>query len=245
MNRRNLRNSAADDQSVDRTAAVIEEIERSHDKNENRELYTVRECANLCGSQAAGQCRVFGCGWYNANRRQLQYYGKGYLSNSTICQITADSVTSDLNYLVSQSMVSSSCINLLNAPRQIKCYEDVMFGIVEAFNVIDADTDTVLIPFLPVRQSICGSKTLNIEVTVNACVDSVNITLFNVNKRVGFRTTAILNTTVPGPYTLFGMNGTGDFNGQRLPFGNYTLFATPDGNYNKTRTRGFFINPSC
>jgi hypothetical protein len=153
--------------------------------------------------------------------------------------MTSNSINSDLNYLVQQRMVSSTCIALLQAPRKIECFEDVMFGIIEQFTVIDAESDTILIPYLHARRDICGLKALNIEVLVNPCVESLNITL--VNKKAGYRATVVHDTTAPGPYTLFGMNGVGDFKGQRLPFGNYTLEATPDGNYNKMRDRRFFL----
>ena len=139
-------------------------------------------------------------------------------------------------------MVSSSCIALLKAPRIVECYEDVMHGIIEQFTIIDSDSDTILIPFLHARRDICGLKPLNIEVFVNPCVASLSITL--ENKKAGFRTSVALNTTVPGPYTLFGMNGIGDYKGRRLPIGNYTLDATPDGIKSKTRSRQFYLG-SC
>ena len=166
LNRRNLRSSETVDQSVDITINFIQELEQSNDNNGDRELASASYCADQCVRKA--YCFAFGClGYGSTKRRQLQNYGKGYLSNSTYCRTTADSVNSDLNYLVSQNMVSSSCIALLKAPRIVECYEDVMFGIIEKFSIIDAGTDTALIPFLHARQEICGMKPLNIEVFVN------------------------------------------------------------------------------
>ena len=243
LNRRNLRSSSgADDQPVDLTIASIQEAEQIYVNNGDRELAeSLAYCTNQCQTHAKGFCYVSGCAWYNAKRRQLQNYAKGFLSNSTYCQITSDSITSDLNYLVSQSMVSSSCIALLNAPRKLECYEDVMYGIVDSFKVIDADIDTALISFLNARQTICNINAFNFQVTVNPCVNSVNITLYN--RRAKYHASVVRNTTVPGPFTIFGMNGTSstNFNGGPIPLGNFTIEATPNGNTNKTRVRNFII----
>ncbi len=237
LNRRNLRSS--DLTYVDRPIDSFQEITPA-----GRDLQAVGSpayCKEECRGQAAGHCRVTRCGWYN-NQRRLQNYGKGFLSNSTLCRTTADSINSDLNLLVSDNMVSSTCIALLNAPRKLECYEEVMNGIIEEFTVITADTDSILIPYLHARMTICGLSALNFEVEVNPCVESVTIKL--VNKVAGYRTTVILDTTVPGPYTLFGMNGSSDYKGVHLPFGNFTIDATPDGDFNKTRSRKFYLD-SC
>ena len=243
LNRRNLRSSTIVENSV-HPIDIVHEIDQSYGSNDkDRNLqHTASYCRDQCRGMATGYCTAVGCSSYNKKRRQLQNYGKGFASNSTLCRTTADSISSDLDYLVSQSMVSSSCVALLQAPRTMECYEDVMYGIIEQFTIIDADTDTVLVPYLHARRTICGSAALNIEVLVNPCVASVNITL--VNKKAGYRATVVYDTTVPGPYTLFGMNGVGDFKGEHLPFGNYTLDGTPDGNFNKTRSRMFYLD-SC
>jgi hypothetical protein len=116
-----------------------------------------------------------------------------------------------------------------------------MFGIVDAFKVIDATTDTELIPFLDARETICNISAFNFQVLVNPCVNSVNITLYN--RKANYRASVVRNTTLPGTYTLFGMAGTGTKNylGRQIPLGNYTLEATPDGFTNKLRARNFMI----
>ena len=234
LNRRNLRSSELTyvDRPIDSFHEIIPAV---------RDLYVVGSpgyCKEECRGWAAGECRATSCGWYNKKRR-LQHYGKGFLSNSTLCRTTADSINSDLNLLVSDNMVSSTCIALLNAPRKIECYEEVMNGIIEGFTVIAADTDSILIPFLHARKTICGLSPLNFEVKVNPCVETVTMKL--VNKMAGYATTVTLDTTVPGPYTIFGMNGKNDYEGVHLPMGNFTLDATPDGNFNKTRSRNFYL----
>ena len=244
LNRRNLRSNSVE--KVDRPMDKLHVIDHSDNNNndEDRHLQfvgTASYCRDECRGYATGHCYKTGCGWYNNKRRQLQNYGKGFASNSTLCRTTADSISSDLDYIMSQSLVSSSCVALLQAPRKIECFEDVMYGIVDAFKVIDADTDTALVSFLNARQTICNTNAFNFQVLVNSCVNSVNITLYN--RKANYYSTVIRNTTIPGPYTLFGMNGTStkNFDGQQIPLGNFTIEATPDGYTNKTRVRNFFI----
>jgi hypothetical protein len=242
LNRRNLRSSATVDGTVDRPIDYIQEIEQNYDNAGDRDLQAFGSqayCKDECRGYVSGQCWKSGCTWYN-KRRQLQKYGKGFLSNSTFCRSTADSINSDLEYLVNQSMVSSSCIALLQAQRRIECFEDVMYGIVDAFRVIDADTDTKkLISFFGARQTICNISAFNFQVNVNPCVNSINITLYN--RKENFYSSVVRDATVPGPYTLFGSTGTNNYNGESIPLGDYTIEATPDGNTNKTRVRSFVI----
>lgn len=243
LNRRKLRSGKTLDQAVDLPINYIQDVEQAFHINEDRELYTFGSaayCKDECRLVASGYCWKSGCTWYN-KRRQMQNYGKGFLSNSTSCRTTADSISSDLAYLVNQSMVSSSCMALLKAPRTIECFEDVMYGIVEAFKVVDATTDTLMIPFLDARQTICNINSFNFQVSVNPCVNSVNITFYN--RKANYYRSVIRDTTVTGKYTLFGMVGTSreNFNGEAIPLGNYTIEATPDGNTNKTRVRNFFV----
>ena len=240
LNRRNLRSGATLDQIVDRPIDYIQEIDSNEGDRELQAFGSPAYCQNECRYVASGYCYKSGCHWYNKGRR-LQNYGKGFLSNSTYCRTTADSIESDLHYLVNQSMVSSSCIALLQAPRKIECFEDVMFGIVEAFKVVDADSDTLLIKFLDARQTICNINAFNFQVSVNPCVSSVNITLYN--RKARYTASVVRDTTVKPPFTLFGMVGssTKDFNGTALPLGNYTIEATPDGYTNKMRVRNFMI----
>ena len=234
LSRRNLRSSDGD--LMDRPVHFIHEADQSFDNEEDRELNSREYCKNVCGLQT--QCYATGCLWYN---RRLQNYGKGFLSNSTLCQRTADAINLDLDYLAKQAMVSSTCIALLQAPRALECFEEVMFGIVDAFKVIDATTDTELVSFLDARQVICNMPSFNFQVLVNPCVNSVNITMYN--KKANYRASVVRDTTKLGTFTLFGMAGTGtkDYLGKSLPLGNYTIEATPDGFLNKLRPRNFMI----
>lgn len=241
LNRRNLR-SIVD--HVDRQIDFTNEMDQTnYDSGEDRDLQafgSAAYCKDECRGVVSGYCHKSGCTWYN-KRRRLQNYGKGFLSNSTLCQTTSDSINSDLDFLVNQTMISSTCIALLQTPRKLECFEDVMFGIVDAFKVIDAGSDTELIPFLDARQTICNINAFNFQVLVNPCVKSVNITLYN--KKANYHASVVRDTTKPGTWTLFGMAGNGkkDYLGKTIPLGNYTLEATPDGFTNKLRARNFMI----
>ena len=244
--RRNLR-SSSDMNHADRPIDFYQdEITPRYGSDDGRDLQAVGSpayCRDECRGIAAGQCFAAKCGWYNKHRRQLKKYGSGFLSNSTLCQETVKSVDEDLEYLAEEGKLSTTCMALLKAPRQIECYEDVMYGIVEQFSVINADTDKTVIHWLQSRRFVCSGDALNFGIVVNPCVESLNVTL--VNKKAGYYNTAILNTTVPGPYTLFGMNGKKDYNGELLPLGNFAIYATPDGNHNKTRVRYFYVDDFC
>ena len=222
LNRRNLRSS--NEEYVDRPIDFMHEEDR-----ELQAFGSLAYCRDECRGVVSGYCHKTGCTWYN-KRRRLQNYGKGFLSNSTLCQLTSDSINADLDYLVNNTMVSSSCIALLSSERKLECFEDVMFGIVDAFKVIDADSNTELVPFLNARQTICNINSFNFQVLVNKCVQSVNITLYN--KEANFHASVVRDTTKAGTYTIFGMAG----NGKK----DY-LEATPDGFTNKTRVRNFMI----
>lgn len=132
-------------------------------------------------------------------------YGKGFLYNSTLCNSNAESIRSDFDFLVNERMVSTSCLVLLQAPRTIECYEDVLFHIVESFKILNADTDTAISNFITIQQTICNVNSLSVQVFLHPCVNAVNITLYSTG--TDYYTTVVRDATVRGPYTLFGMVG--------------------------------------
>ena len=222
----------------------IDEIEQLYDHDEHRHLQFVGSasyCRDQCRGVTSGYCHKTGCTWYNKDRRLKKGYGKGFLSNSTDCRLVADSISADLDYLVSQNMLSTTCSILLSLPRIIECYEDVLLGVVESFRMIDADTDRVLARLLHARETVCNVTSANFQVFVNPCVNTINFTLYNSEGT--YNASTIVDATIPGPYSMFGMDGSSknDFAGEYLPVGNYTLEVTPDGFSNKTRVRNIRI----
>ena len=105
-------------------------------------------------------------------------YGKGFLYNSTLCSSNAESIRSDFDFLVNERMVSTSCLVLLQAPRTIECYEDALFRIVESFKILNADTDTAIRNYITIQQTIYNVNSLNFQVVLYPCVNSVNITMY-------------------------------------------------------------------
>jgi hypothetical protein len=246
LNRRNLRGVQ---RALNNDQSDVFNAGNHFEEDDHRDLQkSLSQCRNECGYLEPGvYCFKTGCQWYRVGDRKLQYsWGSGVLSNSTLCTTTTQSINNDLDFLVSQRLVSTSCQALLNATRKIKCFEDVMYGVVEEFRVLDSDTDKFVLEELDGQMAICNNKPLNFQVDVNACVERVDIVIYN-GKTSRIRAQKSFNTTLPGPYSVYGINGTNklDFLGEYFPVGLYKIQATPDGNSNKTRTRHFNIVANC
>ena len=130
-------------------------------------------------------------------------------------------LSSDFDFLVNERMVSSSCLALWQAPRTIECYEDVLFRIVESFKILNADTDTAISNFITIQQTICNVNSLSVQVFLHPCVNAVNITMYSTG--TDYYTTVVRDATGRGPYTLFGMVGAKNYDGQHIPVGKYML----------------------
>jgi hypothetical protein len=201
----------------------------------NRRSLWPAKCADLCQNIATGRCWRTDCVGY---RRSLTY-ATGPMSNSTLCQMTSARVDTDLTYLVTQDKVSSTCKALLNAPRTFECYEEAKYGVIEYFNLYDANTDRPIKAAIGGNYPSCSGKLVNFLILANDCVSTVNISLTGTNGYVHDK----YDDTIP--FTLFGMNGTSttNFNGRILPVGNYTISAIPDGNITKKRKTTFSVVP--
>jgi hypothetical protein len=241
LNRRNLR-KVVNTGSNERAVTYVDSLEDAH--RDLDEIGSASYCRDECKG-ITGICYKTGCHWYSTGKRKLAF-GTGYLSNSTLCTTTTQSINYDLDFLVNQSLVSTSCQAVLKGPRKIKCFEDVMYGVVEEFRVLDSNTDDYVLEELDGQMAICNNKPLNFQVDVNECVDKVDIVIYN-GKTSSIRAQKSFNTTLPGPYSVFGINGTNtlDFLGEYFQVGLYRIQATPDGKRNKTRTRHFNIVANC
>jgi hypothetical protein len=228
--RRNLRNIP--DKIDERKIKYFHHIEG----DVNRRSLWPGKCANLCSGVTTGRCWITDCVGY---RRTLTY-ATGPMSNSTLCQMTSARVDTDLTYLVTQDKVSSTCKALLNARRTFECYEHTMYGVIEYFNLYDANTDRPIKNAIGGNYPSCSRKLVNFLVLANDCVSTVNISLTGTNGYVHEK----YDDTIP--FTLFGMNGTTsttNFNGRILPIGNYTISAIPDGDITKKRRTTFSVVP--
>jgi hypothetical protein len=200
------------------------EIDVIGNNEAKRKLLTGAQCKNLCAGQAEGTyCRATGCTWYIVRRKLGNW-----------CFDTAGSINAQLDSLVSRKLVSSSCQNLLKAPRKIECLDDIVFGEVEQFNVWNADNDKVLKKDAFDGYSFCASIQLNIEVITNPCVKFVQLELQGPN---GFLMSNRLSAL---PYTIFGNSGN-DIFGRSLAVGEYRISATPDDFGSKKKELRFLV----
>jgi hypothetical protein len=202
----------------------VDVIGEEGNDEKKRELLTNAQCKNLCAGQTPGTyCRATGCTWYIVRRKLGNW-----------CFDTAGSINAQLDNLVSKKLVSSSCQNLLSAPRKIECLDDIVFGEVEQFNVWDADKDKILQKDAINGYSICALTQINIEVITNPCV---KFTLLELKGPNGFYMSNRLGAL---PYTIFGNPGK-DMYGRSLAPGEYRISATPDDQGSKKKELRFLV----
>jgi hypothetical protein len=196
-------------------------------------------CRNHCERYVKGYCRVVGCGWFNKGRRNLQSgnYGLGVLSNTTWCSDTAAYINNELDRLIDLNLVSEPCQALLDSPRTIQCYTETIYGLVETFNLYNADTDQAIKTAMGAGYQVCSGTRINFEVKANACVNNLKVIVNNTDG--SFHRQSYGEVL---PVTLFPKNGS-DYLGQILPNGNYTITGVPDGDMSKQRWRRFFVAP--
>jgi hypothetical protein len=234
--RRNLRqiNIVKKERAMDFEVDIIGQ----HNIRERELQKTPAECRNICSRYAKGQRCIGtqGCEWYivrrnlasNINERELQ---------ETWCSKTAKSINTQLDSLVSNSQVSTSCRLLLSAPRMIDCWNDIIYGVVEHFNIWNADTDKMIKKDARDGFSVCASIRINVEARTNPCVVSVKTQMTGPD---GYFAN---NTDAKVPYSIFGNTGAKVYNfyGNLLAPGNYTIAATPDSDSTKTSQMTFNV----
>jgi hypothetical protein len=188
-----------------------------------------RKCASDCAGRARGYCIVTDCYGY---RRELQD------SNSSkffTCGEEMDDIDRKLQLLIDNQEVTESCQRFLDPMyREVSCYDNVIYGVVESvllWNMSTALTKPVLITDdLKDGFSMCKSQVFNIEAKVNNCVDFVRFQMEGPNYSRD-------HTEDDVPYSLFGDSDTNVMFGKRLYYsGIYNLTIIPDGMESKTRT---------
>jgi hypothetical protein len=232
VRRRTLRQVAT--VTKERTLDFEMDIIGQHNAHE-RSLLTAAQCRNICDGTASGQyCRASGCTWYivrnlaaNMNERELQ---------EAWCTNSANFINAQLDSLVINKLVSNPCQLLLSAPRKIECVNDIIYGVVEHFNIWNADTDVMIKKDARDGFSVCASIRINVEARTNPCVVSVQTQLTSPGYFAN-------NTEAKVPYSVFGNTGAKkyNFNGSFLNPGNYTITAIPDGDTSKTSQMTFNV----
>jgi hypothetical protein len=153
---------------------------------------------------------------------------------------TVNDFDSQLSALVSTNAVSSACQAVLNAPRMPLCYDDIIFGVVESFNLLNGDTDSVIATNVQNGVQVCKSIGINFELKANPCVNFIK---YNVTGNMGF--SYLANDKKPGPYYVFKTNYTQSptniFGRRQMRNGTYTMTVTPDGLAYKAKTLVFHL----
>lgn len=234
---RYLRDSTAAD--VESSSPEVEFV----DEHVDRELWPTY-CKNNCAGYATGTCRATGCVGYRKKDRHRQAQ-----------TLTCTDHVLKLNSMIDDVMtrVSKTCAAYLDpAKRNTECFDDVIYGVVEHFELwksltvnkasllqtLQQTTTLVkdLVSFGPVADgfTICQYDRINIEAVVNPCVKLVTSTL------TGPDGSTISRTDQQAPYTIFGDNA-GTPMGRELPVGTYTFTAVPDNFDYKKQTITFRV----
>ena len=185
-----------------------------------------RNCKNDCAGIATGKCQEVGCKGYR--RRQLgENDDRALLSGAAFtCTQQVDYINAELNKLVTQNLVQADCKTLLSKPRNITCFDDVIYGVVEYFKLWDSAS----YPYKAIYeyftgQDVCINKQIAIEAMTNECVDSLRATLRGPN---GFYSD-VYEWEIP--YTAFKST---------LPYvGQYELTVLPDDILSKKKILKF------
>jgi hypothetical protein len=231
--RRNLRQ--VNIVNKDRTLDFEMDIIGQHNIEERALQKTPAQCREDCKGYA-NRCRASGCDWYIV-RRNLGGEMSARELQTAWCTSTAGLINTQLDNLVSTKKVSAPCQLLLSAPRMIECWDDIIYGVVEHFNIWNADTDVMIKKDARDGFSVCASIRINVEARTNPCVVSAKTVLTGPN---GYYAN---NTDVKVPYSVFGNTGAKvyNFNGNFLAPGNYTITAIPDGDSTKTKQMTFTV----
>ena len=220
---RKLRSSSIDDAS---------EVANSH-----RALWPLY-CKKNCAGFTAGTCRATNCVGYR--RRQLSAHPSRELAAvSFTCTQQVNYLNQEFTKLVTGNQVSGTCKTLLSKPRNITCYDDVIYGVVEYFKLWNiSSTPQTVINSNYLGQDICKSTKLNFEAIANDCVD------FMLSSVRGPNNYLAETGEYERPFSVYSdtyaQNGL--FYGHKLPYlGQYELTALPDGLIEKKKVIKFNV----
>ena len=224
--KRQLRAADVDDM----TDAMLLPTDESH-----RSLWP-RKCKSVCAGCAAGTCQESDCKGYR--RRHLGTQGdRNLLSGAAFtCGQQVSYINNELTKLANSNQLSTKCKSFIMAPRNITCYDDVIYGVVEYFNLWDvaSSPQKVLIEKYT-GQDICRGRSVTFEAVTNDCVDFLLTSLTGPNDFYKE------NYELTRPFSVFG-DIEGNYNGQVFSkLGQYELTALPDGFLDKKVTLRFNV----
>jgi len=198
------------------------------------------KCKNNCAGFATNTCRATDCVGYRRNLGKKEESDERELSTLAVsCTTQTNYINQELTKLINGNSLSSSCKTLLQKPRDVKCYNDVVYGVVEYFRMWDTDAvPQKVIDSNFVGENVCKDSPINFEAITNDCVDFL---LTSVSGPNNFYADEYESER---PFSVFGDRyyGDGTFKGMKLPYlGEYTLTALPDGLEEKKKVVKFKV----
>jgi hypothetical protein len=195
-------------------------------------------CRKNCAGFKRGFCKATNC---KGLRRHLQNEKEPIVDRELLtCDEEINTIHKNLDSLVATNALSPGCNAVLNASRNVTCYDDIIYGEVDNFIFWKSTShgDSILQMNAQNGYSVCQNISFNIEAVVNSCVDNVK---FHLTGSHGFNNYTQNESVIP--YTLFGDYNNNIF-GRTLPVGSYILAVTPDGVSTKRKTLSFTVE-SC
>jgi hypothetical protein len=209
-------NGIGDDRLRRHRQLRVQKPENEQSQHPDRKLWPAY-CKNNCAGFPQNMCRATGCKGYRRELGDLR--GTNSDERDLLsCDDQISVVNKVLSNLVKNKNVSASCRAVLQAPRNMTCYDDIIHGEIEYVNVWDLRNITTLNVTSGVIKSLCKSPLYFLDIHVNSCVDYLETVLTAPDGKV-----LVSNSTISFPY-LGVVNGT--ILNQK---GIYNLTATPDG----------------
>ena len=189
-----------------------------------RQLAYPLYCKDSCRGFAPRTCRAVNCVGY---RRKMV--------EEMQCANTTALINADLAYYSSTNQLSSSCQSLVNAPRTIECYDDVVYGEITSFTAWKGQaTNVVLQTNVADGYQVCKSDNVNFQVVANNCVTYVEMEVIRSNGHEKYFEDAT------APFSLVPNQGDVWF-GANITVGSYTLVANPNSFTEKAKQVTFSV----
>jgi hypothetical protein len=203
--------------------------------------YYPPKCKRVCEGYADGTCRATDCvGYRRVLLETIQDDRELGSGKSFSCDTQVDFINRELDKLVNNSLVSSSCQKLLSKHRKWDCYDDVIYGVVERMVLWQVDTTRTIVDSKYSGQSICTHTRVDFEPITNTCVDFLFSTVTGPNN---FYKNSTRSDFHPSSATrsIFGSDNAQE-SGIVFPYpGEYIIQSVPDGFQSKALTIPFSV----
>jgi hypothetical protein len=149
---------------------------RKEFNSKDRELpFYTSICKKNCAGFQTGTCLATKCVGY---RRQLATNEDRDLQTA-MCENQITSTNQKLNNLVSSNAVSEGCQAVLQAPRSVSCYNDVIFGEIESFSMVTVGRNGVTRTNIESGATVC--RNAYVDTVAIPCVEYANFLLTGPN----------------------------------------------------------------